>query len=86
MTRDRLAHVLRTEERQGRHCYVRLASADVATLIENLAAMAPPRQTAPRSLAVASRNQALPGLAPAMTTWRARLVSRSPTPCTSEAC
>ena len=50
---------LLTEERQGRHRYVRLASADVATLIENLAAMAPPRQTAPRSLAVASRNQAL---------------------------
>jgi DNA-binding transcriptional ArsR family regulator len=50
---------LLTQERQGRHRYVRLASADVAALIENLAAMAPPRQAAPRSLAVASRHQAL---------------------------
>jgi DNA-binding transcriptional ArsR family regulator len=50
---------LLTQERQGRHRYVRLASADVAALIENLAAMSPPRQAAPRSLAVASRHQAL---------------------------
>ena len=50
---------LLTQERQGRHRYVRLASAEVAALIENLAAMAPPRQEAPRSLTVASRQQAL---------------------------
>jgi DNA-binding transcriptional ArsR family regulator len=50
---------LLAEERQGRHRYVRLASADVAELIETLAAMAPPRQGAPRSLTTASRNKAL---------------------------
>jgi DNA-binding transcriptional ArsR family regulator len=50
---------LLVEERQGRHRYLRLANADVATLIENLAAMAPPRLAAPRSLAAASRHQAL---------------------------
>jgi DNA-binding transcriptional ArsR family regulator len=50
---------LLTQERQGRHRYVRLASAEVAALIENLAAMAPPRHEAPRSLTVASRHQAL---------------------------
>jgi len=50
---------LLAQERQGRHRYVRLASADVAALIENLAALAPPRQAAPRSLSAASRNRAL---------------------------
>jgi DNA-binding transcriptional ArsR family regulator len=50
---------LLTQERQGRHRYVRLASAEVAALIENLAAMAPPRPEAPRSLTTASRHQAL---------------------------
>jgi DNA-binding transcriptional ArsR family regulator len=50
---------LLTQERQGRHRYVRLASAEVAALIENLAAMAPPRHEAPRSLTAASRHQAL---------------------------
>lgn len=49
---------LLAEERQGRHRYVRLASADVATLIENLASMAPPCQAVPRSLTVVSRHQA----------------------------
>lgn len=50
---------LLAEERQGRHRYVRLATADTAELIENLASMAPPRTAEPRSLAVASRRQAL---------------------------
>jgi DNA-binding transcriptional ArsR family regulator len=50
---------LLAQERQGRHRYVRLASAEVATLIENLAAMAPPRPAAPRSLTTASRHRAL---------------------------
>lgn len=47
------------QERQGRHRYVRLASAETAELIENLASMAPPRAGQPRSLAVASRHRAL---------------------------
>ena len=50
---------LLTEERQGRHRYVRLASDEVATLIEDLAAMAPPPQAAPRSLTAVTRDQAL---------------------------
>lgn len=50
---------LLAEERQGRHRYVRLASAEVATLIENLAAMAAPGRAEPRSLTVVTRHQAL---------------------------
>jgi len=50
---------LLTEERQGRHRYVRLAGPQVAELIENLAALAPERTTAPRSLSAAGRRQAL---------------------------
>jgi DNA-binding transcriptional ArsR family regulator len=50
---------LLTEERQGRHRYVRLASTEVATLIENLVALAPPRQVAPRTLTAATRDRAL---------------------------
>jgi DNA-binding transcriptional ArsR family regulator len=50
---------LLAEERQGRHRYVRLASAEVATLIENLATMATPRRAAPRSLTVVTRHRAL---------------------------
>lgn len=50
---------LLTEERQGRHRYVRLAGPHVAELIESLAAMAPERTVAPRSLSAAGRRQAL---------------------------
>jgi DNA-binding transcriptional ArsR family regulator len=50
---------LLTEERQGRHRYVRLASAGTAELIENLASMAPPCAAEPGSLSAASRRQAL---------------------------
>ena len=50
---------LLAEERQGRHRYVRLASDEVATLIEDLAALAPPREAAPRSLTTVTRDRAL---------------------------
>jgi DNA-binding transcriptional ArsR family regulator len=50
---------LLTEERQGRHRYVRLAGSDTAALIESLAEMAPHRPTPPRSLPAASRRRAL---------------------------
>jgi DNA-binding transcriptional ArsR family regulator len=50
---------LLAEERQGRHRYVRLADADVATLIESMSAMAPARAAAPRSLRTASRHGAM---------------------------
>src|SRR6185437_13452776 len=50
---------LLAEERQGRHRYVRLASDEVATLIEDLAALAPPRESAPRSLTTVTRDRAL---------------------------
>jgi DNA-binding transcriptional ArsR family regulator len=50
---------LLTEERQGRHRYVRLASPDVAALIEDLSAFAPPRKAAPRTLSAATRDRAL---------------------------
>ncbi|MFI1012790.1 ArsR/SmtB family transcription factor [Streptomyces sp. NPDC020965] len=50
---------LLAEERQGRHRYVRLAGPHIAELIENLAAMAPDRAPAPRSLSAAGRRQAL---------------------------
>ena len=50
---------LLAEERQGRHRYVRLASDDVATLVEDLAALAPPGQTEPRSLTTVTRDRAL---------------------------
>jgi DNA-binding transcriptional ArsR family regulator len=52
---------LLTEERQGRHRYVRLAGPDVAELLENLASMAP-RTTAtaaPRSLSAVNRTRGL---------------------------
>ncbi|MEU3431871.1 winged helix-turn-helix domain-containing protein [Streptomyces sp. NPDC006863] len=50
---------LLAEERQGRHRYVRLAGPHVAELVESLAAMAPERTPAPRSLSAAGRRQAL---------------------------
>ncbi|MER5769491.1 ArsR/SmtB family transcription factor [Streptomyces sp. NPDC001985] len=50
---------LLTQERQGRHRYVRLADAATAELIENLAAMAPPRTEPPRSLPGVNRSRAL---------------------------
>jgi DNA-binding transcriptional ArsR family regulator len=50
---------LLTQERQGRHRYVRLADAGTAELIESLASIAPPRVAQPRSLSVASHRQAL---------------------------
>ncbi|QKW17939.1 helix-turn-helix transcriptional regulator [Kitasatospora sp. NA04385] len=50
---------LLAQERQGRHRYVRLADPETARLIETLAAMAPRRTTAPRSLPAAGRSRAL---------------------------
>lgn len=50
---------LLAEERQGRHRYVRLASDDVATLIEDMAALAPPREGGARSLTTVTRDRAL---------------------------
>ncbi|MEV7657106.1 helix-turn-helix domain-containing protein [Streptomyces anulatus] len=50
---------LLTQERQGRHRYVRLADPDTAELIEKLAAMAPRRADLPRSLPAANRSRAL---------------------------
>ncbi|MCX4398642.1 winged helix-turn-helix domain-containing protein [Streptomyces sp. NBC_00257] len=50
---------LLAEERQGRHRYVRLVGLHVAELIESLAAMAPHRAPAPRSLSAVGRRQAL---------------------------
>lgn len=50
---------LLTQERQGRHRYVRLADSDTAELIENLASMTPRRTTASHSLSAVSRNHAL---------------------------
>lgn len=50
---------LLAEERQGRHRYVRLADADTAELIENLASMAPLRAAQPGSLAADSHRRAL---------------------------
>lgn len=50
---------LLTEERQGRHRYVRLAGPQAAELVEALAAMAPDRAAAPRSLTAVGRRRAL---------------------------
>ena len=50
---------LLAEARQGRHRYVRLAGEQAAELVENLAALAPHRADAPRTLAVANRDKAL---------------------------
>ncbi|GLU48302.1 ArsR/SmtB family transcription factor [Nocardiopsis ansamitocini] len=50
---------LLTEERQGRHRYVRLADPHVAELIENLTVMAPHSAPAPRSLSAVRRSRAL---------------------------
>lgn len=50
---------LLAEERQGRHRYVRLVGPHVAELTESLAAMAPHRAPAPRSLSAVGRRQAL---------------------------
>jgi hypothetical protein len=50
---------LLTEERQGRHRYVRLAGPHVAELIESLAAMAPERAPVSGSLSAAGRRKAL---------------------------
>jgi DNA-binding transcriptional ArsR family regulator len=50
---------LLTEERQGRHRYVRLAGPRVAELVEGLAALAPAPVPAPRTLAAAGRRRAL---------------------------
>jgi DNA-binding transcriptional ArsR family regulator len=51
-------HLL-TEERQGRHRYVRLAGPQVAELVEALAALAPEGPPAPRSLTGVGRRKAL---------------------------
>ena len=50
---------LLAEERQGRHRYVRLASPDVAALIEHLSAFAPPCEARQRTLSAATRDRAL---------------------------
>ncbi|MFB7895298.1 ArsR/SmtB family transcription factor [Streptomyces xiamenensis] len=50
---------LLTEERQGRHRYVRLADPQVADLIETLAALAPNRAAPVRSLSGVRRHEAL---------------------------
>lgn len=50
---------LLVQERRGRCRYVRLANADAAELIENLASMAPWRNEPARSLRTATRHQAL---------------------------
>ncbi|GAB2913175.1 ArsR/SmtB family transcription factor [Streptomyces mayteni] len=50
---------LLAEERQGRHRYVRLANAQVAELVESLAALAPPPAAPPRSLTAVGRQEAL---------------------------
>lgn len=50
---------LLTQERQGRHRYVRLAGPDTAALIESLAAVAPRRAAPPRSLQAVNRHRAL---------------------------
>jgi DNA-binding transcriptional ArsR family regulator len=50
---------LLTEERQGRHRYVRLAGPQVAEVIESLAALAPERAASPRTLSGAGRRRAL---------------------------
>lgn len=47
------------EQRQGRHRYVRLANAEAAELIENLASMAPLRPAQAGSLAADSHRRAL---------------------------
>ncbi|WP_349260206.1 winged helix-turn-helix domain-containing protein [Actinocrinis sp.] len=54
-----VAGSLFTEERQGRHRYVRLANQQVAELVENLAALAPERVAPVSSLSAANRRQAL---------------------------
>jgi DNA-binding transcriptional ArsR family regulator len=50
---------LLTQERQGRHRYVRLADPDTAELIEKLASLAPRRTEPPRSLPAVNRGRAL---------------------------
>ncbi|MEV1004585.1 helix-turn-helix transcriptional regulator [Nonomuraea sp. NPDC050202] len=50
---------LLTEERRGRHRYLRLAGSDTAELIENLAARAPRCPSPVRSLTDANRRRAL---------------------------
>ncbi|GAA3549095.1 winged helix-turn-helix domain-containing protein [Nonomuraea rosea] len=50
---------LLAEERRGRHRYLRLAGADTAELIENLAARAPQRPAPVRSLSDANRRRSL---------------------------
>jgi DNA-binding transcriptional ArsR family regulator len=54
-----VAGSLLTEQRQGRHRYVRLADARAAELIESLASMASPRPAQAVSLAADSRRRAL---------------------------
>jgi DNA-binding transcriptional ArsR family regulator len=50
---------LLAEHRQGRHRYLSLASAEIAELIESLAALAPRRAQRPHSLSGAVRRQSL---------------------------
>ncbi|MFE5851636.1 ArsR/SmtB family transcription factor [Streptomyces sp. NPDC056500] len=50
---------LLTQERQGRHRYVRLADPATAELIETLASMAPRQTAPPRSLPAVNRSRAL---------------------------
>src|SRR6266508_3730069 len=54
-----IAGGLLTEERQGRHRYVRLAGPEVATLIEDLSAFLTPAPTPPRTLRAASASAAM---------------------------
>ncbi len=50
---------LLAEERQGRHRYLRLAGEEAADLVERLAALAPRRPAAARTLSSANRDRAL---------------------------
>ena len=50
---------LLAEERQGRHRYLRLAGEEAADLVERLAALAPRRPGAARTLSSANRDRAL---------------------------
>ncbi|MEU9739345.1 winged helix-turn-helix domain-containing protein [Micromonospora chersina] len=60
---DHLTRLIRggllTEERQGRHRYVRLADPSVAQLVEDLAGRAPAPATPPRTLRAASAQASL---------------------------
>ncbi|SCM12990.1 DNA-binding transcriptional regulator, ArsR family [Streptomyces sp. DpondAA-F4] len=70
---------LLTEERQGRHRYLRLAGRQVAQLVEELAAhAAPARRHPPARCARRASATRWPGGAPATTTSRGGWASGSP--------